>query len=128
MPVAGNTKGKDCELALGSPELLPSLICPNGKHYYHGDAMTTITSPLRRSLYKPNENKGKSRSILELTCDEARAYFLEPDNYCSIDLPPYFQFDKLLCNVSKVLATKKLTDLQQQRPRGRYNQMLLMAK
>src|SRR5207244_3072098 len=86
-----------------------------------GDTMTAISSPLTRSLYKRNENKRTNRSILELTSDEARAYFLQPDNYCSIDLPPYFQFDKLLCNVSKVLTTKKLTDLQQQRPRDHEN-------
>src|SRR5262245_58800081 len=65
---------------------------------------------------KGNRNR-RSRSVLEMTCDDARSYFLDPRNYCSIDLPPYFQFDKLLANVSNVRSRKKLTELRKQKPR-----------
>jgi hypothetical protein len=35
----------------------------------------------------------RQRSILDLTCDEARLFFLKQESYCSIDLPPYFHFN-----------------------------------
>jgi RNA-directed DNA polymerase len=59
----------------------------------------------------------KARSILELTCNEAHAFFLEPESYCSIDLPNYFRFDKLLKVVSKVLTRSSLKQLQNNKPR-----------
>ena len=31
-----------------------------------------------------------SRSILDMSHDEARAYFLKEESYCNFDLPPYF--------------------------------------
>jgi RNA-directed DNA polymerase len=56
--------------------------------------------------------KGKKRgtrsektliTVLELSAKDARKYFLEPSNYCNIELPNYFQFGKLLKQVAKVL-------------------------
>ncbi len=69
----------------------------------------------------PRTQSGKPntvvRPVVELTADEARAFFLEPENYCSIDLPPYFRFDKLLRGASNVLRRKELKTLQQSKPR-----------
>lgn len=59
----------------------------------------------------------KSRSILELSCEEARSFFLKQESYCTIDLPPYFHFDELLNGIVKVLEGKNLSDLQSQKPR-----------
>ncbi len=64
-----------------------------------------------------NVNSLKNRSILELTCDEARAFFLKQESYCSIDFPPYFKFNDLLAGVSKVLDGKNLSDFQREKPR-----------
>ncbi len=61
-------------------------------------------------------SKRPIKTVLEMDHKEARAYFLEPANYCSIDLPPYFQFDELLRNVARILAKKKLADFQHERP------------
>lgn len=36
------------------------------------------------------------KSILDLTCDEAQSFFLKQENYCNINLPPYFSFQSLL--------------------------------
>lgn len=66
----------------------------------------TVTAPTRRS-----------RSILELSCDEVRSFFLKQKNYCTIDLPPYFNFSELLNGISKVLEFKVLSDFQSQKPR-----------
>ena len=46
----------------------------------------------------------RRRSILELSCEEARAFLLKGESYCAIDLPPYFRFFDLLNDVAKVLA------------------------
>ncbi len=59
----------------------------------------------------------RSRSILKLSCDEARAFFLKQESYCTIDLPPYFHFNALLSGISKVLEGKVFSDLLSQKPR-----------
>src|SRR3989338_5642658 len=56
----------------------------------------------------------RSRSILELTCDEARSFFLKQKSYCTFDLPKYFQFNELLSSIGKVLDGKALTDFLSQ--------------
>jgi len=58
-----------------------------------------------------------SRSILEMSCDEARSFFLKPESYCTIDLPPYFHFNGLLGGISKVLDGKVISDFRDQTPR-----------
>ncbi len=40
-------------------------------------------------------------SILDMTHEEANAFFMESKNYCSIDLPEYYDFKPLLDNLSK---------------------------
>ena len=54
--------------------------------------------------------KEKSRSILDLTCTEARAFLLKHESYCNTELPPYFQFGEMLRGVDKVLAGKSLSE------------------
>jgi hypothetical protein len=41
------------------------------------------------------------QTILELSCTEAREFFLKQESYCSIELPQYFVFQKLLNELSK---------------------------
>ena len=57
------------------------------------------------------------RSIIELSCDEARAFLIKQESYFTIDLPPYFQFNDLLKGISKVLEGKQLSDLWYKSPR-----------
>lgn len=43
------------------------------------------------------EKSGRTaRPIIELSSNEARVFLLKPESYCTIDLPPYFQFNELL--------------------------------
>lgn len=51
------------------------------------------------------------KSILDMRATEARAFFLKPESYCSVELPPYFAFDSLLSAVSKVVSGKQLSSL-----------------
>jgi len=57
---------------------------------------------------KSKAMKAKERSVLEMTWKEAQAFFLKPESYCSIDLPAYFSFDKVLSAVTKVLKKEPL--------------------
>ena len=50
-------------------------------------------------------------SILDLTADEARGFLMKPESYCSLDLPPYIRFDKLINEVHMVLDGKNLSCL-----------------
>ncbi len=53
----------------------------------------------------------KFRSILDMSPKEAKNFFLKQSNYCNIDLPPYFNFNDLLQQVSQYLENKNLNDL-----------------
>ena len=55
----------------------------------------------------------KSRSIIELSCEEAQKFLIQQENYCTIDLPQYFNFDNLLSDVDQVLGGKSLYKLLQ---------------
>ena len=59
-----------------------------------------------------NSRKPKvSRSVLEMTAKQARVFLLKPESYCSLDLPPYFVFSKILSAVSKNLLGKTLASM-----------------
>lgn len=47
-----------------------------------------------------------SKSILELTAEEAREYMLKGDQYCTFRLPEYFVFDNVLALSSTVIGKK----------------------
>ena len=50
----------------------------------------------------------RSRSVLEMTARQAHAFLLKPESYCSVDLPPYFTFSKILSAAFKELHGKSL--------------------
>lgn len=60
---------------------------------------------------KPKTLKVKERSVLEMTPAQARAFFLKPESYCSVELPAYYQFGTILSAVAKVLKGKSLADM-----------------
>jgi len=43
-----------------------------------------------------------------MTAKQARAFFLKPESYCRVDLPPYFDFGRVLRPVSRLLSSKSL--------------------
>lgn len=54
----------------------------------------------------------RERSVLQLSARTARAFFLKPESYCRLDLPPYFNFRPVLRQVEKFLAATPLDSLQ----------------
>lgn len=51
----------------------------------------------------------QDKSILDLSCEEAKVFFMKGESYCSIDLPPYFKFEPLLKNVDGYLHNKNIS-------------------
>jgi len=51
-------------------------------------------------------------SVLDLSDREARAFFLKPESYCNVDLPPYFNFGPILRKVEEFLAKKPFDKLK----------------
>ena len=52
------------------------------------------------------------RSVLDMPAKLARAFFLKPESYCRLDLPPYFDFGRVLRPVEKFLLAKPLASLK----------------
>ncbi|WP_409500058.1 RNA-directed DNA polymerase [Mannheimia glucosida] len=48
------------------------------------------------------------KTVLELTADEAKKFFLKHESYCNIDLPKYFSFSELLEKISNEFEGKDL--------------------
>lgn len=53
---------------------------------------------------KPDVSK---KSVLELSNEEAKHFFLKPESYFSLELPPYISFDEILTEVAEILAGGK---------------------
>lgn len=53
------------------------------------------------------------KTVLNLSPDEALKFFLKPESYCNLDLPPYLMFDSLLSDTASVLDGKKLSSMVQ---------------
>ena len=68
------------------------------------------------SFAKPKKTRVPG-TVLQMTGDEARSFFLKADSYCTIDLPHYFRFGPLLADVSDILSTTPLSDCKDQEPR-----------
>lgn len=62
------------------------------------------------------QNKKTQKNILKFSPREARAFFLQGENYCNFDLPPYFDFDPLLEKVSQKIGSRKLSDFHSSYP------------
>jgi len=61
-----------------------------------------------------NKKKRVNKNILKLSCLEARSFLLKGKSYCRIDLPKYFEFDRLIEKVSKKLKGKHLKSFYSQ--------------
>ncbi len=57
----------------------------------------------------------KSRSILTLSDQEAKDFFLKTESYNNFDLPSYFVFDDLLKKTDDILNGKQLSDFQSEK-------------
>ncbi|ALC06966.1 reverse transcriptase [Corynebacterium deserti GIMN1.010] len=53
------------------------------------------------------EDSTEIRSVLELSANEARDYFLTDSSYCSFDLPDYFDFSEVLSRARSIVESGK---------------------
>jgi RNA-directed DNA polymerase len=72
---------------------------------------STTTSKVKR------KTTGFSRSVLQMSAQDARRFFLKPESYCSVDLPPYIAFDGLLKAVEGALSGNPLSGQLAHSPR-----------
>ncbi len=59
-----------------------------------------------------SKRRRTERSVLDLSAKAARAFFLKPESYCRLELPPYFDFRPVLRQVEKFLEVKPLASLK----------------
>ena len=57
------------------------------------------------------------KTILELTCCDAKAFFMQQKVYCGIELPAYFDFQPLLDELDKGIGSSNLGDIQLNNPK-----------
>lgn len=50
------------------------------------------------------------KTILDLNCEDAKAFFLKEESYCSFKLPEYFSFQTLITSLSRELKGKVLVE------------------
>lgn len=74
----------------------------------------------------------KSRTVLDMSGEEARSFFLKPESYCGFDLPPYFAFGPIVSKTATFLQGKELPDLYAEDIKPKYcegvNHLLLTNK
>ena len=58
----------------------------------------------------PKSSQNKTRSVLELSENEARDFFLKPTSYCDFELPPYSIFSEVLQNSADYIKGRNLPD------------------
>ena len=56
-------------------------------------------------------NSKQRRAVVKLSSKRARKLLLKQDSYCTIELPPYFQFDTVIEETSKILGGKSLSSI-----------------
>ena len=66
---------------------------------------------MKAKINKPKRGRTE-RSVLDMSAKEARAFFLKPETYCRLDLPPYFDFGPVLRRTEGFLKAKSLTSLK----------------
>lgn len=52
-----------------------------------------------------------------MTNNQARAFLLKPESYCTVELPEYLQFGGILTKAAKLLRTASLAGMQKDSPR-----------
>lgn len=71
----------------------------------------------------------QDKRVLDMRAAEAREFFLKSESYCNFDLPHYFDFGRLLSDISQVVLGKQLSKMTE-RPRDceDVNYMMLSNK
>lgn len=62
-----------------------------------------------------------NKTILDCSAEEARAFFMKASSYCNIDLPKYFDFQKLLDRCSEIADVYKYEEVLFNYKKGQKN-------
>lgn len=62
-------------------------------------------------VIKQKMSYNMNKTILELTNEEARNYFLQASKFCTIDLPKYFDFQPLLNRLESLIGQNHIIDI-----------------
>lgn len=54
----------------------------------------------------------RSRTVIDLAAEDAKAFFLKPESYCKVDLPEYISFRNVMEETEKALRNRRLSDLE----------------
>lgn len=57
-----------------------------------------------------SQNTGNSQKLIDLDSSLAKAYFLKSESYCSIEIPSYFDFWKMLNKLDTILSKPTFKD------------------
>lgn len=55
----------------------------------------------------------RHKNVLDLSSEELKEFFLQSENYCNVNLPPYFQFNRLLKELDTFLQDKKKNEYRE---------------
>lgn len=61
------------------------------------------------------------KTILDLSNEEARTFFLRQENYCTLDFPAYFNFQPLIDALWSAMNGKELKNMRQKNPKDLEN-------
>ncbi|RMH46029.1 MAG: RNA-directed DNA polymerase [Gammaproteobacteria bacterium] len=56
------------------------------------------------------------RKVIDLSCEEARAYFLKGSSYFNSDVPPYISFEPILTEVASILGSDGFNGFKSSNP------------
>ena len=68
-----------------------------------------------RDDYQDDQTQSR-RSIMGLSAEEARAFFLKNESYFNADLPEYINFEKILKKVSSILEKSPIDSFKTANP------------
>ncbi len=76
---------------------------------------------VKKSTKKAGPKKAgiQRKSILDLSHDKARAFFLKQDSYCNLEMPQYIVFRPILEAVNKALSSMPLESCKKEKPKDR---------
>lgn len=65
----------------------------------------------KASTKRGSKSRSTERSVLEMTAKQARAFFLKAESYFRLDIPPYFEFGRVLRPVAQHLGSNPVVSL-----------------
>ena len=72
---------------------------------------------MNRSRANNQKQQPTAKSITERTATRAKAFLFKPESYRNLDLPPYFQFRRLIRETKAALGNTAISSVRSRSPR-----------